>query len=94
VYNFHLLPYLKEKLQQTKSAYGEQLFNEAMSTLDSVVAKQLMTLISWYTLMIEWDCISLSVFVGVDYYVDFQNEYNFGYIGKNFKWMESNQVRS
>ena len=46
-YNVNLLHYLKEKLQQTKTSYGEQLFNEAMSTLDSAVAKQLMTLISW-----------------------------------------------
>ena len=46
IYKIVLLHFLKEKLQETKLSYGEQLFCQAMETMDPTVAKQLMTLIS------------------------------------------------
>jgi len=46
IYKIVLLQLMKEKLHETKLAYGEQLFGQAMETMDSTVAKQLMTLVS------------------------------------------------
>lgn len=47
IYKIVLLHLMKEKLHETKLAYGEQQFGQAMGTMDSTVAKQLMTLVSW-----------------------------------------------
>lgn len=46
IYKIVFLQLMKEKLHETKLAYGEQLFAQAMETMDSAVAKQLMTLVS------------------------------------------------
>lgn len=45
IYKVSLLQFVKEKLQATRLAYGDHLFEQAMGTMDSTVAKQLMALV-------------------------------------------------
>lgn len=45
IYTVNMVRFVQEKLTQAKMAYGEVLFNEAMSNLDPVVANQLMQLL-------------------------------------------------
>ncbi|XP_057306163.1 importin-11-like [Hydractinia symbiolongicarpus] len=46
IHTIVLLHYVRDKLNETKQSYGDEHFADAISTMDPVVAKQLMTLIS------------------------------------------------
>ena len=45
-YTVTLLHYVQGKLAEAKQSYGDQMFSEAMETMDSAVAKQLQSLIT------------------------------------------------
>lgn len=45
IYTVILVDFIRDKLQETKQNYGDELFNQAMETLDMTVASQLKSLV-------------------------------------------------